>query len=281
MSQIDEVKKLRKRCGAGFNDCSSALKESGGDIEKALEILRVKGISKASKKMSRTAGEGVIAITGNKDKTSIIEVNCETDFVAKNEDFINFVKELSEINNNLNSDENKLKSFKMKNNKTVDENTVALISKIGEKITIGRSKTLNNPNCKNFFYHHTVVRDNLSKLGVIVSIKFSKETDEINLFGKQISMHIAASDPLALDSSTINQELINKEKTLIEEELNNSEKPKNIVEKIALGRLNKYKEENALLTQNWVMDPKKKVDEVIKSIDRELKIVDFVRFKIG
>ncbi len=281
MSQIDEVKKLRKLCGAGFNDCSSALKESGGDIEKALEILRVKGISKASKKMSRTAGEGVIAITGNKDKTSIIEVNCETDFVAKNEDFINFVKELSEINNNLNSDENKLKSFKMKNNKTVDENTVALISKIGEKITIGRSKTLNNPNCKNFFYHHTVVRDNLSKLGVIVSIKFSKETDEINLFGKQISMHIAASDPLALDSSTINQELINKEKTLIKEELNNSEKPKNIVEKIALGRLNKYKEENALLTQNWVMDPKKKVDEVIKSIDRELKIVDFVRFKIG
>ena len=281
MSQIDEVKKLRKLCGAGFNDCSSALKESGGDIEKALEILRVKGISKASKKMSRTAGEGVIAITGNKDKTSIIEVNCETDFVAKNEDFINFVKELSEINNNLNSDENKLKSFKMKNNKTVDENTVALISKIGEKITIGRSKTLNNPNCKNFFYHHTVVRDNLSKLGVIVSIKFSKETDEINLFGKQISMHIAASDPLALDSSTINQELINKEKTLIAEELNNSEKPKNIVEKISLGRLNKYKEENALLTQNWVMDPKKKVDEVIKSIDRELKIVDFVRFKIG
>ena len=281
MSQIDEVKKLRKLCGAGFNDCSSALKESGGDIEKALEILRIKGISKASKKMSRTAGEGVIAITGNKDKTSIIEVNCETDFVAKNEDFINFVKELSEINNNLNSDENKLKSFKMKNNKTVDENTVALISKIGEKITIGRSKTLNNPNCKNFFYHHTVVRDNLSKLGVIVSIKFSKETDEINLFGKQISMHIAASDPLAIDSSMINQELINKEKTLIEEELNNSDKPKNIVEKIALGRLNKFKEENALLTQNWVMDPKQKVDKVMKSIDKELKIIDFVRFKIG
>ena len=201
MSQIDEVKKLRKLCGAGFNDCSSALKEAGGDIEKALEILRVKGVSKASKKMSRTAGEGVIAITGNKDKTSIIEVNCETDFVAKNEDFINFVKELSEINNNLSSDENKLKSFKMKNNKTVDENTVALISKIGEKITIGRSKTLNSPNCKNFSYHHTVVRDNLSKLGVIVSIKFSKETNEINLFGKQISMHIAASDPLALDPS--------------------------------------------------------------------------------
>ena len=281
MSQIDEVKKLRKICGAGFNDCFAALKEAGGDIEKALEILRVKGISKASKKMSRTAGEGVVAITGNKDKTSIIEVNCETDFVAKNEDFINFVKELSEINNKLSSDENKLKSFKMKNNKTVDENTVALISKIGEKITIGRSKTLNSSNCKNFSYHHTVVRDNLSKLGVIVSLKFSKETDEINLFGKQLSMHIAASDPLALDPSQIKQDLINKEKMLIEEELNNSEKPKNILEKIVLGRLNKFKEENALSTQNWVMDPKQKVDKVMKSVDKELKIIDFVRFKIG
>ena len=281
MSQIDEVKKLRKICGAGFNDCFAALKEAGGDIEKALEILRVKGISKASKKMSRTAGEGVVAITGDKDKTSIIEVNCETDFVAKNEDFINFVKELSEINNKLSSDENKLKSFKMKNNKTVDENTVALISKIGEKITIGRSKTLNSSNCKNFSYHHTVVRDNLSKLGVIVSLKFSKETDEINLFGKQLSMHIAASDPLALDPSQIKQDLINKEKMLIEEELNNSEKPKNILEKIVLGRLNKFKEENALSTQNWVMDPKQKVDKVMKSVDKELKIIDFVRFKIG
>ena len=231
--------------------------------------------------MSRTAGEGLIAITGDKDKTSIIEVNCETDFVAKNEDFINFVKELSEINNNLSSDKIKLKSFKMKNNKTVDENTVALISKIGEKITIGRSKTLNSTNCKNFSYHHTIVRDNLSKLGVIVSIKFSKETKEIDLFGKQISMHIAASDPLALESSQINEDVINKEKMLIEEELNNSGKPKNILEKISLGRLNKFKEENALLTQNWVMDPKQKVDKVMKSIDKELKIVDFVRFKIG
>ena len=206
MSQIDEVKKLRKLCGAGFNDCAAALKESGGDIEKALEILRVKGISKASKKMSRIAGEGVVAISGNQEKTSMIEVNCETDFVAKNEDFISFVKEISEINNNLNSEENKLKSHKMKNNKTIDENIVALISKIGEKITIGRSKTLSYPNCKNFFYHHTVVRDNLSKLGVIVCIKFPKETDEIKLFGKQISMHIAASDPLALKSSQINQD---------------------------------------------------------------------------
>ena len=281
MSQINEVKRLRKLCGAGFNDCSTALKDAGGDIEKALEILRVKGISKASKKMSRTASEGVIAITGNKDKASIIEVNCETDFVAKNEDFIFFVKELSELNNSLNSDVSKLKSFKMKNNKTVDENIVALISKIGEKITIGRTKTLNNTNCQNFFYHHTVVKDNLSKLGVIVSIRFNKETDEINLFGKQVSMHIAASDPLALESSQINQDLIDKENKLIKEELQSSEKPKNIVEKIALGRLNKFKEENALLTQNWVMDPKQKVDNVLKSIDKDLKIVDFVRFKIG
>ena len=116
---------------------------------------------------------------------------------------------------------------------------------------------------------------------MIVSIKFSKETKEIDLFGKQISMHIAASDPLALESSQINEDVINKEKMLIEEELNNSGKPKNILEKISLGRLNKFKEENALLTQNWVMDPKQKVEKVMKSIDKELKIVDFIRFKIG
>ena len=121
MSQIDDVKKLRKLCGAGFNDCSSALKEAGGDIEKALEILRVKGVSKASKKMSRTAGEGVIAITGNKDKTSIIEVNCETDFVAKNEDFINFVKELGDINNQCSSNLDNLNKSKMKNGKILGD----------------------------------------------------------------------------------------------------------------------------------------------------------------
>ena len=139
MSDIENIKKLREVTGAGFKDCNLAIKESNGDLDKAIEILRVKGISKASKKMSRDAKEGVVVVSGDESKTSIIEVNCETDFVAKNEDFINYVKELSEINNKKNSNLEELKNSKMKNDQTVDENLVALIAKIGEKITIGKS----------------------------------------------------------------------------------------------------------------------------------------------
>ena len=154
MSDIEKVKKLREATGAGFKDCNSAIKESGGDLDKAIEILRVKGISKASKKMSRDAKEGVVAISGDEKKTSVIEVNCETDFVAKNNDFINFVKELSELNNQNDSDLDKLKKSKMKNSITVEENLVALIAKIGEKITIGKTKTISNSSSVNYQYLH-------------------------------------------------------------------------------------------------------------------------------
>ena len=160
MSDIEKVKQLRKSTGAGFKDCNAALKESNGDLDKAAEILRVKGIAKASKKMSRSATEGVVVVTGDEKKMSMIEVNCETDFVAKNEDFIEFVKELGDLNNNYSSKIVDLQKSKMKNNKTVDENLVALIAKIGEKITIGRSKTLNVENSRNFVYQHSVIKDN-------------------------------------------------------------------------------------------------------------------------
>ena len=140
MSDIEKVKKLREATGAGFKDCNLAIKESGGDLDKAVEILRVKGISKASKKMSRDAKEGVIAVSENDKQVSLIEVNCETDFVAKNEDFINFVKELSDLNNDVSSNVEDLKKSKMANGQSVDENLVALIAKIGEKITIGKTK---------------------------------------------------------------------------------------------------------------------------------------------
>ena len=144
MSDLEKVKKLREVTGAGFKDCNLAIKESNGDLDKAIEILIVKGISKASKKMTRDAKEGVVVVSGNDSKTSVIEVNCETDFVAKNDDFINFVKELSELNNQNNSNIEDLKITKMKNGQTVDDNLVALIAKIGEKITIGKAKTIQN-----------------------------------------------------------------------------------------------------------------------------------------
>jgi len=282
MSDIENVKKLREATGAGFKDCNLAIKESGGDIDKAIEILRVKGISKASKKMSRDAKEGVIAVSGDNEKISLIEVNCETDFVAKNDDFINFVKELSEINNKVKSKIDNLKNSKMLNGMTVDDNIVALIAKIGEKITIGKTKTIENPGTTNSKYLHTVVKDNLAKLAVAVSLETKNNSEEVKNFGKQLSMHIAASNPIALDQNSIDQSIIDKEQELVTEELKNSGKPEDIVKKISLGKMSKFKEENALLTQAWVMEPKKKVQDILKELSiSDLKIKEFVRFKIG
>ena len=282
MSDIEKVKKLREATGAGFKDCNLAIKESNGDLDKAVEILRVKGVSKASKKMSREAKEGVVAISGDERKTSIIEVNCETDFVAKNDDFINFVKELSELNNENNSNIEKLKLTKMKNGQTVDENLVALIAKIGEKITIGKAKTIQNSEGMNNHYLHTVVKDNVAKLAVMVSLNTKDNSDTVKTFSKHLSMHIAASNPLALESSTIDQAIIDKEQELVTEELKNLGKPADIAKKISLGKMNKFKEENALLTQAWVMEPKKKVQDVLKELSiADLKIKEFYRIKIG
>ena len=282
MSDIEKVKKLRESTGAGFKDCNLAIKESNGDLDKAVEILRVKGISKASKKMSRDAKEGVVAISGDEKKTSIIEVNCETDFVAKNEDFINFVKEVSDLNNKSNSNLEDLKNSKMKNGSTVDVNLVALIAKIGEKITIGKSKTILNSSSNNYQYLHTVVKDNLAKLAVIVSLETKDNSEIVKNFGKQLSMHIAASNPLALDSSLIDKNVIDKEQELVTEELKNSGKPEDIAKKISLGKMNKFKEENSLLTQAWVMEPKKKVKDVLEELAiNDLKIKEFSRIKIG
>ena len=282
MSDIEKIKQLRQTTGAGFKDCNMALKESGGDLDKAIELLRIKGISKASKKMSREAKEGVVAISGNEKKTSIIEVNCETDFVAKNNDFINFVKELSKLNNNFSSNLENLNKSIMINNKSVEENLISLIAKIGEKITIGRSKTIKKNNSKNFIYQHSIIKDNVSKLAVILSLETNEKSNKIDVFGKQLAMHIAASNPIALTSDKINQEILDKERELITEELKNLGKSEEIVKKISLGKLNKFKEENTLKTQSWVIEPTKKVKDVLSELNVEdLKIKEFIRLKIG
>ena len=282
MSDIDKIKQLRQSTGAGFKDCNSALKEAIGDLEKAVEILRVKGIAKASKKMSRDAKEGVVVISGNEKKASIIEINCETDFVAKNEDFINFAIELSDLNNNCSSNIEKLNKSEMTNGKIVEDNLVALIAKIGEKITIGKLKTIENKNSQNFIYQHSIIKDNVSKLGVIVSLETTANDENIKLFGKQLSMHIAASNPLALTSDQIEKNIIEKEQKLISEELKNSGKPLEIAEKIGIGKINKFKQDNSLMSQDWVIEPKKKVKEILLELNiTDLKIKEFTRLKIG
>ena len=282
MSDVEKIKRLRQSTGAGFKDCGIAIEEAKGDLDKAVEILRVKGISKASKKMSRVANEGVVAVSGDEKKKSLIEINCETDFVAKNDDFISFTKEVSELNNSVNSNLEKLKNSKMKNSKSVDENLVSLISKIGEKITIGRAKTFNHSGSKNFNYLHSIVKDNLSKLAVLVSLETNNDSKNLKSFGKQLCMHIAALNPLAIEANNIDKETLDKEITLISEELKNTGKPVDIVKKISLGKINKFKEENSLLSQPWVMEPKKKVYDIMKELNiSNLKIKDFYRLKIG
>jgi elongation factor Ts len=282
MSDIDKIKQLRQSTGAGFKDCNNAIQEAKGNLDKAVEILRIKGISKASKKMSREAKEGVVAVSGDEKKISLIEINCETDFVEKTNDFINFVKELSEINYLLNSNIEKIKKSKMINSKTVDENLISLIAKIGEKITIGRHKTFNHNGSKNFNYLHSVVKDNLSKLAVVVSLETKDNSESLRIFGKQLSMHIASSNPIALEASNIDKEVLKKEESLISEELKKSGKSEEIVKKISIGKIKKFKEDNALLTQPWVMEPKKKVQDILKDLCiTDLKIKDFYRLKIG
>ena len=282
MSDIDKVKKLRQTTGAGFKDCNLALKESNGNLEKASEILRIKGIAKASKKMTRDAKEGVVVISGDQKKTSLIEINCETDFVAKNNDFINFVIELSEINNICSSDLDKLNKSNMKNGQNVEDNLVSLIAKIGEKITIGRSKTIENSNSQIYSYQHSVIKDNVSKLGVIISLECSEKTEGLDHFGKQLSMHIAATNPLTLEAEDIDKQILQKEEELISEELKNSGKSEEIAKKISAGKLQKFKEENSLMNQSWVMEPKKKVKQIISEINiPNIKIKEFIRIKIG
>ena len=170
----------------------------------------------------------------------------------------------------------------MKNGITVSQNLIDLIAKIGEKITIGRSKTLENSKSKIFTYNHSIVKDNLSKLGVIVSLEFEKSSKDIEQFGKQLSMHIAASNPMSIDIKDIHETIITKEMEIIKEELKSLGKPKEIAEKISFGKINKFKEDNSLLTQDWVMDPKLKVKDVLTKVDsKSLNIKDFIRIKIG
>ena len=270
---LESVKKLRELTGVGFKDCKLAIDESSGDIEKAIEFLRKKGIAKATNKMSRTAAEGLCLLHEKNGEVSLIEINSETDFVAKNEIFISFCKEVSIINFENRSDLLKVNKAKMKNNLPVETNLIDLIAKMGEKITIRRSKFFDNSNGKNSFYVHGAVED---KVGKIISIVKTSKEDAV---GKKIAMHISALSPMAIEEKNLNKTLVDKEVEIIKAELLNSGKPADMIEKIAKGKINKFISENTLINQVWIMDPKKKVLDILKEAD--LKILDFIRYKVG
>ena len=280
---LEKVKKLRELTGVGFKDCKNAIDENNGDIEKSIEFLRIKGIAKANKKMVRVAADGLISISEKQNKFSILEVNSETDFVAKNNEFIKFVEEVSELSLLNSGKMENILAAKMKNKKNVKDNLVDLISKIGEKITIRRSDFIDSKNTINFSYIHSAVKKNLGKIGVLVSLETKKTKEELEELGKQLSMHIAASSPLAIDKENIPKNILEKEKEIIIEELKNSGKDSKIVDKIALGKINKFINDNTLLNQEWIIEPKKKVKEVLKNFagNDTIKVKKIIRFKVG
>ena len=278
---LENIKKLREITGVGFKDCKVALDATKGDIEKSVEFLRKKGIAKASKKMSRTASEGLVLVKEDKGGISIVEINSETDFVAKNKDFINFCKEISELNFLARGDLEKLNNSNMSNSLSVKDNLVNFIAKIGEKIKIRRTDFLDDKNGKNYFYVHSAIENNIGK--IISIIKLAGINEKNNSIGQKIAMHVTASSPLALNKEGIDKKVIDKESEIIKAEIKNSGKPDEIAEKIAKGKINKFLSDNSLLDQIWIMDPKKTVKTILKenSSEQELKILKFVRYKVG
>jgi len=280
---LQKVKQLREITGVGFKDCKYAIDENNGDIEKSIEFLRKKGIAKAIKKMGRIATDGLVCIYEKDNKFSMIEINSETDFVAKNSDFITFAEEISKlalVNSGIMKD---ILISKMTNKKTVKDNLVDFISKIGEKITLRRSAFIGATNSINFSYTHSSLKKNIGKLGVLLSLETTKSKNDILNLGRQLAMQVAATSPLAINKDDIDQNLLQKEKEIITEELKNSKKDSKIIDKIVMGRLNKFVSESTLLNQEWIMEPKKRVRDVIKEIagNDKIKIKNFIRFKVG
>ena len=279
---LDNIKRLREMTGVGFKDCKTALDETNGDIDKSVEFLRKKGIAKASKKMSRTASEGLALVKEENGNISLIEINSETDFVAKNKDFISFCKELSEINFSTKGNLDKLNNTNMDNGILVKDNLVNLIAKIGEKITIRRANFFDNTKGTNFSYVHSAIEKGIGKIISVVKLDgISKQKNED--IGSKIAMHIAALNPLAIDKDAIDKNIVDKELDIIKAEITNTGKPADMAEKISKGKISKFLNDNSLLNQIWIMDPKKKVSDVLKenSSDKELKILDFIRYKVG
>ena len=282
-NSLEKVKKLRELTGVGFKDCKNALDQNNGDIEKSIDFLRKKGIAKANKKMERVAADGLVCIFEKENNFSMIEINSETDFVAKNKEFLNFAEEISELSLKNSGVLKNILSANMKNNKTVENNLVDLISKIGEKINLRRAAFIDSKDTFNFSYTHSSLKKNVGKLGVLLSIESNKQKNDVEELGKQIAMQIAATAPQAIDKDGLDESILKKEKEIITEELKNSGKDSKIIDKIAIGKLNKFINDNTLLNQEWIMEPKKKVKDVIKSAEGKdkIKIKRFFRYKVG
>lgn len=281
---LAKVKELRELTGAGIQDCKTALSENNYDIEKSIEYLRKKGITKAAKKSSRDAAEGLAVIASTNSKACILEVNSETDFVAKNKEFINFCSEISKtaLSNNFNLEN--LLNAKI-NNSLIKDELVNLIAKIGENIKIRRIGYLENLNGIVANYIHNQQNENMGKIGVIISIDCQNKNKEVLEFSRKICMHIAALSPMSLGEKDLSLDFINKEKEILKEELKNQGKKDDMIDKILVGKLKKVISDNTLMGQKWIHNQDITVEQAVIDFGKEIKqnliIKSFIKYKVG
>jgi elongation factor Ts len=279
------VKELRERTGAGMMDCKKALAETNGEMEAAVDWLRAKGLSAAAKKAGRTAAEGLVGVAVEGRRGAIVEVNSETDFVAKNEIFQDFVRNVASIALEKGADVEAIGAAGYPSGGTVSEKLTDNIATIGENQSLRRAAMLEVNQGAVVSYVHNQVAPGLGKIGVLVALESSAPADTLNTLGKQIAMHVAAAHPLALDADSLDQDLIERERSIALEKAKESGKPQNIVEKMVEGGLAKFRKEHALLTQLFVMDNKTPVAEVVASAAKDagtgIELKGFVRFQLG
>ncbi|MCK8783939.1 translation elongation factor Ts [Roseomonas sp. NAR14] len=274
------VKDLREKTGAGMMDCKKALVEAGGDMEAAVDWLRKKGLSAAAKKSGRVAAEGLVGVATAPQVAAMVEVNAETDFVARNETFQNFVEELAKIALTVGDDVEALKAAQFPGaDRTVADQLTHMVATIGENMTIRRAKVLTVDQGVVATYVHQALKPGLGKIGVIVAVKGAGELDALETLGRQVGMHVAATMPEALDITAVDPAALEREKNVLSEQARASGKPENIIEKMVEGRIRKYYEEVVLLEQVWVHDGESRVKAVVKKAGAEL--AGFARFKLG
>ncbi|MEO8618566.1 MAG: translation elongation factor Ts [Sphingomicrobium sp.] len=279
------VKELRERTSAGMMDCKKALSETEGDMEAAVDWLRAKGLSAAAKKAGRTAAEGLVGVAVEGTKGAAVEVNSETDFVAKNEQFQEFVREVSKLALSVDGDVEALKSSSFPGGGSVQEKLTENIATIGENQSLRRTTVLEVSEGAVVSYVHNAAAPNMGKIGVLVALEGSAPTDVIQGLGKQLAMHIAAANPLALEAEDLDPALLERERAIAVEKANESGKPANIVEKMVDGTMAKFAKENALVSQLFVMDNKTPVADVVAQAAKDaggtIALKGFVRFQLG
>jgi elongation factor Ts len=280
------VKELRDRSGAGMMDAKKALEETGGDIEAAVDLLRAKGLATASKKSSRTAAEGLVGVAVDGTKGSAVEVNSQTDFVAKNEQFQGFVTEVTKIALEMGAnDVAPILASNYPNGESVQEVLTNNIATIGENQVVRRAKSLSVENGRVVSYVHNAAATGLGGIGVLVALESTADAAALDALGKQLSMHIAAAFPLALDADGLDQDVIQRERAIAAEKASESGKPADIVEKMVDGAIKKFAKENALLSQLFVMDGKTPIADVVAAAAKEagapIVLKDYVRFQLG